>query len=142
MLVNKPLTPGQAIRQHCIECVGRPSEVKNCGGHQMSDGTECPLFPYRMGKGRPRVKVIRQECLRCMGGSRKFVRDCWTSHCHLYPFRMGTNPNHQPSKNKPPKRQFNGQFCSQKTRTISNNGVIAEKEKGHFLAGKMALKQR
>ena len=123
--MNKTLTPGQAIRQHCIECVGRPSEVKNCGGDQLLDGTVCNLFEWRFGEGRPSAKVIRKECLYCMGGSRKLVRECKSYKCALRPFKMGKNPNYQQSEKQPPKRQLNGQFCSEKGRTISTNGVIA-----------------
>jgi hypothetical protein len=89
----KTLTPGQAIRKFCLVCVGSPKEVKNCGGDQLLTGGACSFFKYRMGRGRPSVKLIRRECLFCMGGSRKLVHQCSLERCLLHPFRMGTNPN-------------------------------------------------
>lgn len=39
------LTPVKAIRAYCLECSNQqPSEVRDC--HL----TDCPLWPYRMGK--------------------------------------------------------------------------------------------
>lgn len=44
----KTLTPIKAIRKKCLECSGgQYSEIRNC------TGTECPLYPYRLGK-RPK----------------------------------------------------------------------------------------
>lgn len=46
---QKNLTPLKAIRSKCIECCcGQTKEIKLC------NLSECPLFPYRMGK-RPKV---------------------------------------------------------------------------------------
>lgn len=88
----KALTPGQAIRKHCIECVGSRQEVENCGGELIyNTGKPCPLFPYRLGKGRPSVKVIAEECNDCMGGEPEYC----SGSCHLHPFRMGKNPNYK-----------------------------------------------
>lgn len=92
--------PGQAIRKQCVECVGNePGGVKNCGGHAMygdqgDKNGQCWFYPYRMGRGRPSVKTIRNFCLECMGGSYKLVENCSTFHCPLYVFRFGTNPNY------------------------------------------------
>ena len=137
--MTKPLTPGQAIKQHCKKCVGSTSKVKDCGGDQLLDGTQCLFFSYRTGKGRPSVKKIRPYCLKCMGGSRKLVRECSNSDCDLHPFRMGTNPNRHISKKAPQKNEFNGQFCSEKGRSISGNGVIVEKYKRPFPGGETAF---
>lgn len=46
------------------------------------------------------VIAIRKYCLWCMGGSRKFVRECDTSDCPLHPFRMGKNPTGKGSRLK------------------------------------------
>lgn len=59
---------------------------------QLYNGKPCPFHPYRNGK-RPPIKVIRSFCLECMGGSSKFVSECSTKDCFLYPYRMGTNPS-------------------------------------------------
>jgi hypothetical protein len=90
----KNLTPGKAIRKHCLQCVGTASEIRNCGGDKLIGGGSCPLYPYRLGKGRPSVKIIRGECLYCMGGSYELVRNCENLKCNLFDFRMGTNPNY------------------------------------------------
>ena len=43
---EKLLTPLQAIRKACLECVcGSANEVKLC-----TMGERCALFPYRFGK--------------------------------------------------------------------------------------------
>ena len=45
----KVLTPMKAMRAKCLDCCcGEVKEVRNC------PATECPLWPYRMGK-RPTV---------------------------------------------------------------------------------------
>ena len=85
-------TPIKAIRQVCLDCAGSPSAVRECQGNKLSDGP-CPFYPFRLGKGRPSVKLIRKHCLRCMGGSPKLVRECpSTTTCPLYGYRLGTNP--------------------------------------------------
>ena len=44
MKTKKPLTPLQAIRKQCLECVGNCREdVRTC------TGGDCPLWPYRFG---------------------------------------------------------------------------------------------
>jgi len=102
------MTPGKAIRKHCVECVDSPFEVVNCKGDKMIRGQgdkngTCYLFPYRLGKGRPSVKTIRKFCLECQGGDkhRKVqakevyggVENCPSLKCTLYPFRLGKNPH-------------------------------------------------
>jgi hypothetical protein len=89
---RKPLTPRQAIREHCVDCVGSASVVKDCQGDELFDGP-CILFPYRMGKGRPSVKLIRKFCLYCMGGSWKLVKEYSNTRCPFLCYRMGTNPS-------------------------------------------------
>lgn len=43
-------TPVKSIRAYCLECSNQqPAEVKNC--HL----TDCPLWPYRMGKNPARA---------------------------------------------------------------------------------------
>ena len=92
-IASKPdsLTPGRAIRKICIDCVGSAFEIRDCQGDKLYDGP-CLFFPYRMGKGRPSVRLIRKYCLWCMGGSPKLVKDCPSRKCPLLPYRMGRNP--------------------------------------------------
>ena len=85
------LTPGRAIREMCVDCVGKPSLVKDCQGDTLVDRV-CLFFRYRMGKGRPSVRTIRKHCLWCMGGSSKLVQDCSTRTCPLFSYRLGKNP--------------------------------------------------
>jgi hypothetical protein len=81
------VTPGRSIRLHCIECVGGFHDVKDC------QGVDCHFYPYRLGKGRPSVKVIRRECVKCMNGQYTLIGDCPSKHCALHPFRMGKIPS-------------------------------------------------
>ena len=54
-MTQKILTPLKAIRAKCMECCcGQAKEIKLCN---LSD---CPLFPYRMGK-RPKVDKYIDE---------------------------------------------------------------------------------
>ena len=85
------LTPRKAIRQICIDCVEGAREVKVCQGDKLFDGP-CLFYPYRLGKGRPSVKLIRKYCLYCMCGSPKLVRHCPSKACPLLRYRFGKNP--------------------------------------------------
>jgi len=50
-LKNVTLTPLKAIRYHCVECMGfSPKETRECFS------TNCPLFPYRQGHSRTKIK--------------------------------------------------------------------------------------
>ncbi len=89
------MTPSKAIHLFCVECAGSSHLVKDCGGdHCLNGGCDkngvCWFYPYRQGKGRPKVSTIRRMCLWCQGGRADFVRDC--GDCVLSPYRMGTNP--------------------------------------------------
>jgi hypothetical protein len=88
---TKRLTPRQAIHSHCIDCANSASAVRDCQGDELFDGP-CVLFRYRMGVGRPSVKIIREFCLYCMGGSRKLVKECTSTGCPFLHFRMAKNP--------------------------------------------------
>lgn len=87
-------TPLEAIRSYCLYCNGGNSaEVRRCDADGQTPGFDpCPFHPYRMGRGRPSVKIIRKFCLECMGGSREFVSTCTIPDCFCYPYRMGKNP--------------------------------------------------
>ncbi len=90
------MTPLEAIRAFCKTCV-EPKDIRDCSGDRILNGTlkgkPCPFYPYRLGKGRPSVKVIRKHCLYCMGGRSDWVRECQSHECPLWKFRMGKNPN-------------------------------------------------
>ena len=54
----KRLTPIKAIRAKCLDCSGfQPSEVRNCYI------TECPIFPYRMGKNPNRRGIGKKNSI-------------------------------------------------------------------------------
>jgi hypothetical protein len=92
-------TPGNTIRAYCVYCNGGVfKEVESCD----ADGKDpnfkkCPFHPYRMGKGKPSVKLIRKFCLQCMGVSERdnsnIVGECETIDCLCFPYRFGKNPN-------------------------------------------------
>lgn len=90
----KKMTPGRAIRTFCVSCCGGDSrEVKSCDGDGKDPAFDaCPFHPYRMGRGRPSVKIIRKFCLHCMGGIPSLVRECDTVDCNCHPYRTGKNP--------------------------------------------------
>ncbi|HPW37581.1 MAG TPA: hypothetical protein PK922_14035 [Syntrophorhabdus sp.] len=83
----------KAIREICLTCSAwSPSEVENC------HFTDCPLFPYRTGKGKQnpkdRNKSIKSYCTWCSGDQIKEVRLCPSVDCPLHPFRL-SGKNHQ-----------------------------------------------
>ena len=90
---KKRLTPNQAARAFCIECLGLPqynrSEIENCKGDTCVGG--CALFPYRLGKRIP-VKVFRKLCAECMNGQAALIAKCPAIKCKIYQYRMGKNP--------------------------------------------------
>lgn len=94
------MTPGMAIHKHCVSCVGSVYQVYDCQGDVLLDGTVCLFFKYRLGKGRPSVKVIRKFCLHYCCGSFQAVQDCLTKSCFLYPYRFGKNPNYRLSDDR------------------------------------------
>jgi hypothetical protein len=46
-----PKPPMKAIRAYCLDCAGRPAEVRKCVAVQ------CPLWPLRMGRWVGRLSV-------------------------------------------------------------------------------------
>lgn len=95
------MTPQRAVRQFCTECVAEAlPDVHECGGDQCLNGGcdangVCLFFKYRLGAGRPTVKLIRRVCLWCMGDhglSPEYVKECHAVSCPLHRYRMGTNP--------------------------------------------------
>jgi hypothetical protein len=103
------MTPQEAIRKFCIQCIQTDSikDVRTCGGDEMygqgDKNNVCWFYPYRMGKGRPSVKVIRKNCLECLGNSSRLVEHCVTASCPIYDYRLGKNPNMK--YKKPPLRK-------------------------------------
>ena len=88
-------SPSRTIRAHCHYCVQSrsDSEVENCTGYIVyATGKPCQFYEYRMGNKRSSVKVMRQFCLECQGGSKEAVKECETSDCLIHPFRFGKNP--------------------------------------------------
>ena len=64
----------KAIRERCLNCSSWiPKEASNCSFHN------CPLYPYRMAKGKQnakaRRKAIRKYCLWCMSGKPSDIRN-------------------------------------------------------------------
>jgi len=88
------LSPKEAIRSQCLACVGgHKKEVAACNGNGSIPGFHiCPFHSYRLGKGRPSIKIIRKFCLQCMGGSKVFVKECTTEDCFVHQYRFGKNP--------------------------------------------------
>ena len=91
----KKTTPKKTVHAWCHYCVQskRDDDVQNCTGHIVFvTGKPCPFYQYRLGHRRPRVKVLRQYCLECMGGRKDFVRECKSDDCMIHRYRLGKNP--------------------------------------------------
>lgn len=78
----------RAIRLRCWDCSGfNYAEVSRC---QFDD---CPLFPFRSGKGRQdakdRNKAIHSYCLWCCADQPSEVLKCPALDCPLWSFRKG-----------------------------------------------------
>ena len=59
-MIDKVLTPLQAIRKNCLICSGGSSEeVRQC------PITDCPVYPYRFGK-RPATAEAHFEKLKAI----------------------------------------------------------------------------
>lgn len=86
------LSPKETIRMQCLACVGgHRKDVESCDGDDPAFH-QCPYHPYRLGKNRPSIKILRQFCLQCLGDSLTFVRECETQGCFNHPYRLGKNP--------------------------------------------------
>jgi hypothetical protein len=87
-------SPLETIRAFCVSCVGGHSkEVISCDGDGKIPGfMSCPFHPFRLGRGRPSVKIMRKFCLQCQGDSYLFVTECGTENCLIHPYRFGKNP--------------------------------------------------
>jgi len=86
------MTPKEALRKYCVQCTGgKYNEIESCDANK--EGWHiCVFHPYRLGKGRPSVKLFRKVCLQCMGGHTSFVSECGIFDCPAFPYRMGKNP--------------------------------------------------
>jgi hypothetical protein len=87
-------SPRETIRAHCVACSGGcKKEVATCDGDGKAPGFKaCDFHPFRLGRGRPSMKIMRKFCLQCMGGSYIFVKECKTEDCLVHPYRFGKNP--------------------------------------------------
>lgn len=75
-----------AIRARCLDCSGfSKREVREC------EFTDCPLYPYRLPKGKQnpkaRDKAIRAYCRECMNFQPTEVYACPSGDCPLFPYR-------------------------------------------------------
>jgi hypothetical protein len=92
---NKNLTPKEALHAFCHRCVQSrfDADIESCGGSLVyATGKHCPFYLFKLGK-RVSAKVLREQCLECMGGSHHFIRECETGSCVLHPYRFGKNLN-------------------------------------------------
>lgn len=85
------LSPLLTIRKYCRGCVETMQDIKTCGGKELAFGP-CPFYPFRLKRGRPRLRVLRNFCIDCMGGSLKSINECPTKTCPVWPYRMGHRP--------------------------------------------------
>jgi hypothetical protein len=99
----------KAIRERCLNCAGWfHKEVTNC------TFTDCPLFPYRSGRGKQnaktRAKAIRKFCLWCMNGQHGEVSKCPSTDCSLFPYRKTRTDRSTEIKSLPKKSHIEAYF--------------------------------
>jgi len=91
------LSPSQAVKAHCQECLGmnqfNRAEIEACQGNTCFTGP-CSFFSYRLGARIP-VKAFKKFCTHCNGGQASLIPDCPLTDCKVYPYRMGKNPARQ-----------------------------------------------
>jgi len=97
--MKNKLTPLRNIRKMCLMCKETRIEIKNC------EFTDCPLYSFRMGKGRVKMRDIRKYCLNCMCNNSDSIKTCpnngkESSLCALYLYRFGKNPTRKGIGNK------------------------------------------
>ena len=85
----------KAIKERCLNCSAwSPKKVEQC------HFTDCPLYPYRSGKGKQdakeRNKAIRAYCLWCCSNQPKEVRLCPSGTCSLFFYRGSSTYKKQP----------------------------------------------
>jgi hypothetical protein len=118
------MTPLEAIRKFCVDCVGgSPHGVTSCGGDRALNGGcdrngMCWFYRYRLGKGRPSVKTIRNMCLWCQGEQEPLVRECQRDPCALWTYRMGKNPARKGQCGG--SALFRKRFCAEESSPKSN----------------------
>jgi len=80
-------TPLKSIRKRCLDCKETRPEIKSC------EDTDCSLHPFRMGKGRPKLKDIRAYCRWCCLDQDNEIKLCPSEDCFLWVYRLGKNPS-------------------------------------------------
>jgi hypothetical protein len=97
-------TPLKSVREYCVKvcCIDQPNEVLLC------PAKDCLFWKYRFGKGRMKLKTIKERCDDCGEGGFKARKGCEFPDCPLFHFRLGKNPNKSGQSNS-------GSFSSRKT---------------------------
>ncbi len=55
---------------------------------------DCKLEREARQRATSPAKAIRTQCITCVGGDEKEIRECTKRNCPLFAFRMGSNPFH------------------------------------------------
>jgi len=67
--IKMHLTPVKAIKKHCLDCSGgSKKEVREC------IITDCPLYPYRMGKNPNRKGIKNNGSSNVLENKSKLIR--------------------------------------------------------------------
>ncbi len=101
----RQLTPLKAIRARCVDCSETRTKVRECPFDGSQDEL-CLLHPFRMGRGRARLRDIRAYCLWCCVGQSYEVKLCPATKCPLWIYRFGKRP--QKSRLSPETRSTEG----------------------------------
>ena len=84
------MTKLQAVKKHCLACVGgKRKEVELCD-NPIGSEFECQLHAFKNGKNPPKkklsIKIIKKYCTWCMGGNAREINSCLSPECNLYKF--------------------------------------------------------
>lgn len=141
-------TPGQAIRESCLECIGAANAraAFDCLSRICFLHAACPFWhkpmPVTMRppdydgepeiprpkRRRPSRALIRVYCRTCQPGDRT---DCQGPDCALYPYRPWPGPGHAPKRQR---------TAEQKVVATNGLAVAAQNARNALTEGQFAAK--
>jgi hypothetical protein len=144
------MTPGEAIRAFCMECVGASNArvAFDCLSRICLLYAACPFWrkpmPVTMRppdydgepdiprpeRRRPSRSLIRAYCRTCQPGDRT---DCLGVDCALYPYRPWPGPGHAAKPQRTAKQRASAAargvaLASHKARTLRTEGQFVAKD--------------
>lgn len=80
-MLDAPLKPHHESRDELGQPIGKDPRTMAISELEALGHTKMPL-----------LKVVRKNCLDCVGNKPSEVRRCALASCPFWPYRMGTNP--------------------------------------------------